>query len=626
LGLSYEPYNREDIENLTSQELREIEVAIKQKEDQHYNFRIFFTPSLERLIIQQRIVYNNIKIVNWRMAKEKGVLSEYFSGQGQWPEEIQTGRCQYSGDIEDYYSQEGVTSYSQAVTWGLVREYFSGIGLFPEVKKAYLRCRYAGDYDSYIKSLSYEEYFALLKSFGRREAPSRQDYTDAATFIGTACENYADYFDLIKDMPEPIYIPGDGVGMASYICRLLGKQYYSTEPNHIGKEARLVGLIQSDEPYRKDFMSILPFKSVFFGNMVRYIQLEIETEVPRSRSRKNLLIDPVYRPTLKEVVIVDRGGLPDFLYRYPLYPITSYSWTTRQTPANGMTDFFFVRQFNSQADRFKLMVGIDELAVSTLFVKFYNERKEYFFNYDYDLSYRSNLDIFLSTRDKTNKSFDQLLFSYYFDYLKFMYDFTRYTVGRRACFTEYVHGTVVWCFTRDIFPTQDNYLNIYTRAYLNDLKHGRALNAKNVSGDLVIFNPFRPSITNAGYEKVKLKSYDRADTLEHYEEYDGYFYAKVANPLSKKYISRQEKKVRVVYLGTEEGISKYRTAASYSYKENRQNTTEREDSSSEEDEKKKPDPLQALIIIREDSEDNRNVRMKNTMADELAILNKLLHH
>jgi hypothetical protein len=46
------------------------------------------------------------------------------------------------------------------------------------------------------------------------------------TFVDTSMSQIEKYMVILKDMNEPIYIPGDGIGTASYVCKMLGKNIF----------------------------------------------------------------------------------------------------------------------------------------------------------------------------------------------------------------------------------------------------------------------------------------------------------------------------------------------------------------------------------------------------------------
>lgn len=541
-----EGYFDEEIRDMDVIDLRRISNALEKKLQQTEEYRIFFTTPFRRCIIQQKILALQKYVVRtWQQAEKLGCLSQYFSGRGAWPVVAIESYIEYADDIEDYYNAKGINSYAKAVANKVEKEYFSGIGLFPAIQTDYRVYSYAGDYDEYIKSLSYEEYFLLLKSLGREDAPMKDNYEDPATFIGTACGNFADYFHIIKDLPDPIYIPGDGVGIASYICYLHKKRYFSSEPNGVGREAVKLGLITEKEPFLLSRIEAHDCKSIFFGNNVRYIP-----------GLKDVFFSLVQQYV---VAVVDRGGLWSGLVTpsVDMVPLSDYSWINVPTKIHGNIELMYSRQFFFDSAEPKFYVALDDLAEAMLYNRFHNEDKSFYFSYDYSLPYSMNENHFLMQREDIGY-LDMIFFRYMFNYPVFLRDFARMTSRMKGGLLTKYKARFVYASTRERFVcSEDNVFSLLTRSFLNDRKHGRPFDDKTKSEDYIYHNPFSATITSNGYERLHLSKYDRSDTIENYVLDGTIFKVKVANPLSKKYVSYNDMKIRVMYVGSEEGFAKY---------------------------------------------------------------------
>jgi len=153
----------------------------------------------------------------------------------------------YKDDFQEYIDKFCVSSYKMAQEKMCLGEYFSGVGVFPVVVTS-CRINYTGDYDDYIRSLTRNELFELYGKYRYSERNRNQDYSTPVSFITTAMEqieNYTVMFRKIKSLGYSVYIPGDGIGLGSYISSMLGIKYFSSEPNDIGRESNIQGLISS---------------------------------------------------------------------------------------------------------------------------------------------------------------------------------------------------------------------------------------------------------------------------------------------------------------------------------------------------------------------------------------------
>jgi len=171
---------------------------------------------------------------------------------------------------------------------------------------------YCGDYDDYIHSITDVMYMRHLSENRQWLAVKHQDYDSPTTFVITAMDQVEKYICAIKPLPEPVYIPGDGIGIGSYVCKMLGKKYVSSEPYSIGREAILVGLITSGRFYREE--DALVCKSVFFGNLSAFVS-------PNYKNLCNIKIclwDE--QPDLRDIEWYN-GGDSRLWYSYPVVPV-----------------------------------------------------------------------------------------------------------------------------------------------------------------------------------------------------------------------------------------------------------------------------------------------------------------
>jgi len=224
-----------------------------------------------RAIIGTKISSKNKYICSWQIAEAENLLDYYFSGLGEWPEmsplivegSKDENRIRYNNDIEDFYNQRGVTNYKIALEKKELEDYFSGVSFFPKKNQAYYkRYRYANDYDEYIASLSHEEVFNLYKKYSHEVKPAHDKFDNPTTFIGTAMGNFCEYVEVISALEDPIYIPGDGLGVGSYVAKVKGKKFFSSEPNEIGREAISNKLVTKRDYFKEE--ECLNYNSVFF--------------------------------------------------------------------------------------------------------------------------------------------------------------------------------------------------------------------------------------------------------------------------------------------------------------------------------------------------------------------------
>jgi len=287
-GCSVEPYTDGDLKKFDSDDLKRISEAMLSPSTQVVEGRYFCSEPWIRaqiglMVSRYRVTSKYIK--TWKDAEKQGCLDEYFAGIDSWPLKEKGAFIQYSGDILEYYRERGIASWEQARDNNCLAEYFSGVGIFPVVGRRYKLMTVANDYEEYIKSMTYDQYLELLRNNSAHEPARNESYNNATTFYQTAMTQIGEYVKIIKDMNGKIYIPGDGIGIGSYVARMLGKDYYSSEPNNIGREAILMGVISAKEKY--DHSKAKLCDSVFFGNCYSYC---IDEKMYEELSDKEVII------------------------------------------------------------------------------------------------------------------------------------------------------------------------------------------------------------------------------------------------------------------------------------------------------------------------------------------------
>jgi len=266
LKLRVHPYELDDIKVMSVDDLIRIKSSIKSLEEGNWDRKecaYFLSSNVSQLIISNKKI---TKVSGHVMARELGCLGAYIQC---FEYNVKNGIYDFFDDYEEYCSLYVLDSWEKSQNLGVLELYFSEIGIFEKKVSELYVVKYKGDYSSYISSLSYKEYFLLLSSFRRSCPVSRQDYMSPVTFVDTSMSQIEKYMVILKDMNEPIYIPGDGIGTASYVCKMLGKKYLSSEPWSIGKEGVYCGLISKIGYF--DLNDVALCSSVFLGNMAKYL-------------------------------------------------------------------------------------------------------------------------------------------------------------------------------------------------------------------------------------------------------------------------------------------------------------------------------------------------------------------
>lgn len=277
IGLRLEPYEVEEARSMSSEhilKIRQSVISISDKwNEEEYAF--FVSEPLVKMIIENRkleVKYTYLQACDYNL---QDLYIKFFEDVDACKRDVRfNGTFSFTDDYKEYLEKYTICNYSHAIRLGKVDEYFSGVGIFP-LKESSRRIIYANDYDEYISQLSHVEYFELIVQFRNRVPAKDQTYDNPVTFVDTALDQIEKYIEVLRVMEEPIYIPGDGIGAGSYACKVLGKQYFSSEPNLIGKEARLCGLISSSNSF--NLLDARGCKSVFLANVVKYLDQDVFT-------------------------------------------------------------------------------------------------------------------------------------------------------------------------------------------------------------------------------------------------------------------------------------------------------------------------------------------------------------
>lgn len=274
LGLRMKPYTREEVLLMDQDQLdmiRKSVLSMATKWDEKEYAYFLSEPHIKLLIDSVR----PRKKTTYIEAKESGEMEFYIMYHEQyqkfWDNEFHK-KYLFADDYEFYLREETINGLDHAKALGMVAEYFSGIGIFPEVGSS-RRVIYNNDYDLYIAQLTPPEYLELVSKYRKYEPAKYQKFDDPRTFIDTALNQVEKYVAIMQDLEEPIYIPGDGLGIGSYVARMLKKKYFSSEPHKIGYEARKCGLITSDRPFM--LLDCVGMKTVFLANIVQYLDSDI---------------------------------------------------------------------------------------------------------------------------------------------------------------------------------------------------------------------------------------------------------------------------------------------------------------------------------------------------------------
>jgi len=593
LGTGILGYSMKEIEQFTVVDIERIDLAIRTRDSQDVEARYFFCDAYEMSWIMTMISNWLKPIGSWQEAERRGQLHCYFSGIGEWPIEKHGLRVKYNQDMDDYYQHRGITSWLQAEREGKLAMYFSGVGFFPKEKEAYRLRQYKGDYDIFLKSLTFERYLCYLRDYFDHIPARRQIYTSAVHFYQTAMCQISEYIEIIKDMDDPIYIPGDGVGIGSYVCRLLGKRYYSSEPSEMGSDAVIMGMITEKASY--DQKRAKECVSVFFGNCVYEI---FPKEVARWMELQYLKVEGV------KVVICDDKGLiqsqcclsnheePEVIYdrieccrlkvtdSYEYYPGGSYKvWYSYER----VRDFQYKYQaFYKHIKAGTVFVPIDVVAESIMSAIMYDiDRKDKFIKEialivvtsQVKGSWKDKDYVKITGREKdVGKAYlSRLLVQYKYDYpgfVRIMRDQSAFKYFKKRI------KNIVFLTMRDVVLSPNlDVLHMATRSFMTELVHGKVGSVKFVNDEPVVIYPNVPIITSKSWECVKVKDYDRADVLESYVQQGMCFVARVKNPYSKQKINLGSQISKIVLVNYQQvtSVATYRLASSVVYDNDMEN-------------------------------------------------------
>jgi len=263
------PYDPSEIKFFSNDDLDRVSDSIKSLETEWdgKEFAYFVSEPLARMLIDSK---KKTTFSSYKEVKMAGKMELYLAHH-----ERKAFRKDMPDDYIEYLENETLHDWRQAARLDMLKYYFSGVGIFPELdpsEESKRRVIYKNDYEDFIKSLSDVELFKLFGEFRQPITVINQQYDNASTFVQTVMEQIEKYVLILRDLEEPIYIPGDGLGAGSYVCKMLGKKYISCEPNAIGYESHLVGLIT----YRCSFniQDAKTCNTVFLGNVANFLSKE----------------------------------------------------------------------------------------------------------------------------------------------------------------------------------------------------------------------------------------------------------------------------------------------------------------------------------------------------------------
>jgi len=602
-GVPWIPYSKEEIEKMSREDLERIDRAIRNPKTQEEEFRYFsMNDPLMIMTIGAKISRMTRVVSSWQEAKALNCLASYFSGVNGWPIVSSPYVIKYSEDARSYYELFGITSWRKAKECGKLARYFQGWGFFPKVEDAYMDCWNVGDYESYLKSISFEEYLVHLRDFSSHIPARFGVYDSPLVFYQTAMCQISEYISVISKLEGKIYIPGDGLGLASYVCKLLKKDYFSCEPNEIGRDAIVMGLISSKEVFSEDHLK--GCSVIFFGNCVYEIFSDV-IELNKYRDKYKIVVydeKGLALSRFQNSKLLRVGGKLSldfskwFSFR-PFYPGMTYkiwySWDVGEKSSFRFSEFYRRDVGN------KMWLPTDNVAESVLAGCFLGERgflphmnrverldfsstndwygdlkqvlsryvKRYRLPYSVDVHGIFHIDL--------NRS-DDIIQDFVLSYLEVMYwynysSFVAFVRGNGKylrLFAERWNYSVIYVTSRDVGLSRDlDLVSLNTRSYLKDYIRGRMGCMKFVGDSVRLVYPGWSMIVEDGYYCIGLKEYDRADTLEQYDQVGNEFIAKVRNPMKKQYINVNGSKVKIVlvYYDDKSNVARYRLVQSFLY-------------------------------------------------------------
>jgi hypothetical protein len=453
------------------------------------------------LIIQQKLSKREKKITTWREAKSKGKLDNYFSGVPGWNSNqfdsdievegiipsrtVESTGCLYSGDIQDYYLHEGISNYQKAIQMKKTEEYFSGIGIFPKISVS-PGILYTNDYQEFIASLTHEEYLILLSHYSQHKPSRHADYTSPVIFYQTAMTQITEYIKVLKDLEEPVYIPGDGIGIASYACSMLGKKYVSSEPSLIGREAFYNRLITYQEPFQEDRLQ--GCKTMFLGNVIKHIDQDLD-------KYRNRVVVAIY-----DEQGFDMSPRITFQSSYDLDPVTSRTYYSLGSYKSLISErrkeefCSYNNSFFSSPDETKYWLPGDQLAKNMLIHDSYVR----FSGFDFEAKWKLIIEEDQSRNEDVRRQ-KFIAFLYTYNYAAFL----RYVVQ----FKIELKKTLIYVVTSDRnISGEISTIAMSTRSYLKDYIHGKPGNQKLLRDVVINVYPNVCTILDNGYYSLQSKN------------------------------------------------------------------------------------------------------------------------
>jgi len=404
----------------------------------------------------------------------------------------------------------------------------------------------------------------LIRKYSVYKSPALRDYSNPCVFYPVAVAQINDYVEVMRHLPEPIYIPGDGLGAGSCAARYLGKKYYSSEPNDIGREAVWLGLITERKSY--DESDVMRCKSVFFGNCVYEI---FGTSVYENLCRlKKFVFVAVYdEQTLSQlehgVMELTRGAIAfkRWQERQFFSGHNHKAWYSRDMNIHNEYKY---KEYYRRYENMSIYVPIDRVSEGLLNSLCENVpehsscQKQDLENYSLNVMHK-NFDTL----------FSRALFTvFWYDMLSFMSIIRDRSLRpwiRR--FLKYDKRIVYVGGKLEEVSTDLNIMTIGTRSFINDKVHGKIGSDKSIGDSVYKVYPRYNIISAKAWCALTVQAYDRVDVLEKYDQQENEFIAKIKNPYRKQFLAMGEKllKIMLVYYDGKSNVARFRLASSLVY-------------------------------------------------------------
>jgi len=190
-----------------------------------------------------------------------------------------------------------VDSYKVALREGVLSSYMKGhdfLYLITDLDKGvgFYEYRYANDYCEYIKATytnSTEGRIELgrsyLKFVSNRSVKKKYEEVnyDESTLDGAlkAISQMGQYEYVLSQIKLPIYLPSDGLGVASAYCMMSSKKYRSSEPNDIGSIPYRLGIITEKQvEVRDDYVYVFFYCAQYYAIPMFMNQRYLIIDVP----------------------------------------------------------------------------------------------------------------------------------------------------------------------------------------------------------------------------------------------------------------------------------------------------------------------------------------------------------